>query len=171
MTYLQIVLNIPLNQTFTYSYIPQENEKAELKPEIGKRAEIRFGNRKAVGFIVAVSETIPENCPVGAEKIRPVTKIIDTEPLFTEEIFELAQWISKYYLCSIGEAVFSIIPSRGKRESSAAGFSFMDFVYELTPVVAVILFVVLLMLALVFKKDLVTTEEKMKKVVDNVKSM
>lgn len=124
MTYLQIVLNIPLNQTFTYSYIPQENEKAELKPEIGKRAEIRFGNRKAVGFIVAVSETIPENCPVGAEKIRPVTKIIDTEPLFTEEIFELAQWISKYYLCSIGEAVFSIIPSRGKRESSAAGFSF-----------------------------------------------
>ena len=43
MTYLQIVLNIPLNQTFTYSYIPQENEKAELKPEIGKRAEIRFG--------------------------------------------------------------------------------------------------------------------------------
>ena len=71
-----------------------------------------------------VSETIPENCPVGAEKIRPVTKIIDTEPLFTEEIFELAQWISKYYLCSIGEAVFSIIPSRGKRESSAAGFSF-----------------------------------------------
>ena len=47
---------------------------------------------------------------------------------------------------------------------SAAGFSFMDFVVELAPVVAIILLVVLSFLALVFKKDLVTTEEKMKRV-------
>lgn len=124
MTYLQIVLNIPLNQTFTYSYIPGENEDKSLEPKIGKRAEIRFGNRKAVGFIVAVSDSIPANCPVSEDKIRPVTKIIDTEPLFNEEIFELAGWISRYYICSIGEAVFSIIPSRGKRESRNSGFGF-----------------------------------------------
>ena len=56
---------------------------------------------------------------------------------------------------------------------SAAGFSFMDFVYELAPVVAVILLVVLAMLAFVFKKDLVTSEENMKKVaqIDNSKTI
>ncbi|MBQ7764927.1 ArsB/NhaD family transporter [bacterium] len=56
---------------------------------------------------------------------------------------------------------------------SAAGFSFMDFVYELAPVVAVILLVVLTMLAFVFKKDLVATEENMKKVaqIDNSKTI
>ena len=56
---------------------------------------------------------------------------------------------------------------------SAAGFSFMDFVVELAPVVAVILLVVLTFLAIVFKKDLITTEEKMKKVaeIDNSKTI
>ena len=45
MKYLQIILNLPVNQPFTYSYIPDENEKQELIPMIGKRAEIMFGNR------------------------------------------------------------------------------------------------------------------------------
>ncbi len=44
MKYLEIILNLPVNQGFTYSYIPPENEKAELVPAIGKRAEIMFGN-------------------------------------------------------------------------------------------------------------------------------
>lgn len=126
MKYLQIVLNIPLNQTFTYSYNPESEKDPELSPEIGKRAEVRFGNRKTTGFIVAVSDGIPESCPVTADKIKSVDKILDKEPLFTQEIYELAGWISRYYICSIGEAVFSIIPSRAKRETSAAGFSFDD---------------------------------------------
>ena len=132
MIWLQIVLNIPLNQTFTYSYIPSESDSKEFLPEIGKRAEVRFGNRKATGFIVSVSDRLPENCPVTEDKIRPVTKIIDAEPLFNEEIFELAGWISRYYLCSIGEAVFSIIPSRGKKESRNPGFSFNEDLSEKT---------------------------------------
>ena len=56
MQYLEIVLNLPLNQTFTYSFIPPEKEDEELKPETGKRAEVRFGNRRMTGFITSVSE-------------------------------------------------------------------------------------------------------------------
>lgn len=129
MKYIQVVLNRPLNQTFTYSYIPSENEDPELIPEIGKRAELPFGNSTVTGFIVEVNEEFPENCGVSKEKIRPLKKIIDKEPLFNQELFELAQWISKYYLCAIGEAVFSIIPS-GKRESANPGFSFDNEITE-----------------------------------------
>lgn len=125
MTYLEIILNLPLHQGFTYTYIPPENEKPELKPEIGKRAEIMFGNRKTEGFIINVSDTIPESCPVDASKIRPIKRIIDKEPLFGQELIETARWVSHYYLCTLGEAVFSMIPS-GRRETSAAGFSFEE---------------------------------------------
>lgn len=125
MKYLQIVLNIPLNQTFTYSWNDSENNSGET-PETGKRAEVKFGNRKMTGFIVSVENEIPKECPVSAEKIRSVLKIIDKEPLFTLEIYEFAAWISRYYICSIGEAIFSIIPSRAKREISCPGFSFED---------------------------------------------
>lgn len=126
MKYLQIVLNIPLNQTFTYSWKADDNSQADLIPEIGKRAEVRFGNRKMTGFIVSISEKIPETCPVSPDKIKGIIRILDKEALFTPEIYELACWISKYYICSIGEAVFSIIPSRAKRESSSPGFAFEE---------------------------------------------
>ncbi len=129
MQYLEIILNLPVNQGFTYSYIPPENEKPELVPAIGKRAEIMFGNKKTQGFIIGIFDKIPENCPVGADKIRPVKRIIDKEALFGKELIEMAQWISRYYLCTLGEAVFSMIPS-GRRETSAGGFGFEEEVSE-----------------------------------------
>lgn len=125
MQYLQIVLNLPLNQSFTYSYIPPEKENPELLPEIGKRAEIMFGNKKTTGFIINISETIPEDCPVEEGKIRPIKRILDKEPLFDKELIENAKWISHYYLCSLGEAVFSMIPS-GRRETGLGGFNFEE---------------------------------------------
>lgn len=125
MIYLEIILNLPVNQGFTYSYIPPEKEKDELKPEVGKRAEIMFGNRKTTGFIINISNSIPESCPVDESKIKPVKRIIDKEPLFGKELIEMASWISRYYLCTLGEAIFSMIPS-GRRDSSAGGFSFEE---------------------------------------------
>jgi len=129
MQYLEIILNLPVNQGFTYSYIPPENEKAELIPAIGKRAEIMFGNKKTQGFIINISDKLPENCPVGPEKIRPIKRVIDKEPLFGKELIEMANWIARYYLCTLGEAVFSMIPS-GRRDSSAGGFGFEEEVGE-----------------------------------------
>ena len=129
MQYLEIILNLPVHQGFTYSYIPPEKEKPELVPEIGKRAEIMFGNKKTQGFIINISDSLPENCPVGPEKIRPIKRVIDKEPLFGKELIAMAQWISRYYLCTLGEAVFSMIPS-GRRETSAGGFGFEEEVGE-----------------------------------------
>ena len=109
MKYLQIILNLPINQPFTYSYIPDEKEKEELVPQIGKRAEIMFGNRKTTGFIVDILDEVPPTCPVEKGKIRPIKRILDKEPLFQKELIDLAKWISHYYLCTFGEAVFAMI--------------------------------------------------------------
>ncbi|MBQ5470772.1 MAG: primosomal protein N' [Treponema sp.] len=131
MKYLQIVLNIPLNQAFTYSITEEQISECKTELQVGLRAEIRFGNRKATGFITKILDSIPDNFPVPKEKIRTITRIIDSEPIFTPELYELAEWLSKYYLCSIGEALFSIIPS-GRRETSAQGFSFDNEISDKT---------------------------------------
>ena len=125
MIYLEIILNLPINQGFTYSYTPPQDEKPELVPMIGKRAEIMFGNKKTEGFIISISDKIPPTCTVDASKIKPIRRVIDKEPLFGEELIEIANWISRYYLCTLGEAVFSMIPS-GRRETSAGGFGFEE---------------------------------------------
>lgn len=129
MQYLEVILNLPVNQGFTYSYIPPEKEKPELIPEIGKRAEIMFGNKKTQGFIINISDKIPENCPVEPGKIKPIKRVIDKEPLFGKELIEMANWIARYYLCTLGEAVFSMIPS-GRRDTSAGGFGFEEEVSQ-----------------------------------------
>ena len=56
---------------------------------------------------------------------------------------------------------------------SAAGFTFMDFICNLTPVIAVILVLTIILLMLLFKKDLKATEEKMHAVanIDNSKTI
>lgn len=123
MIFLDIVLNVPVNQAFTYSYIPLENQKPENIPQIGKRAEVRFGNKKMTGFITKIYDSFPSHCAVPIEKIKQVSKIVDSEPLITQELLETAIWVSKYYLCTIGEAVNSILPS-ARRESSEQSFSF-----------------------------------------------
>ena len=150
--FFDVVLNVPMNQTFTYlektDYTLQKDEsasepdlfakkkravkKTELHSEklsneelFGWRVEIRFGSRQTYGFIVDVKEELPKNFPLSASKIRPVEKLIDDEPILTHELYDLAKWISKYYIASIGESVFTMIPS-GKKESGTPGFSFSE---------------------------------------------
>ena len=129
MIYLEIILNLPINQGYTYSYTPPQDEKPELVPMIGKRSEIMFGNKKTEGFIIGITDTIPPTCTVDASKIKPIKRVIDKEPLFGQELIEIANWISRYYLCTLGEAVFSMIPS-GRRETSAGGFGFEEEIAE-----------------------------------------
>ena len=119
MIYLDVVLNVPVNRSFTYSYTADEKEKAE----IGKRVEVPFGNRKLTGFITGIKDTAPDDVP--KEKIRAVRRIVDEEPLLTSELFTLAKWMADYYLCPLGEIVSAMIPS-GRREAGAGGFSFTD---------------------------------------------
>ena len=66
---------------------------------------------KTTGFIIEIRDTVPENYPADPAKIRPIKRIVDKEPLFGEELISMAKWLSHYYLCTFGEAVFSMIPS------------------------------------------------------------
>lgn len=159
MLYLDVAINVPINQTFTYSFqegqqsekLFQKNDKpaqAELFvkkkrnsgkseqipqiPQTGKRVEVKFGNRKTVGCILAVYDSIPETCKVEPEKIRPISKILDAQSIFTQDLIQLAKWMSCYYLCSIGETVAAMLPS-GKKESTSGGFSYTEEIPESTP--------------------------------------
>lgn len=123
--YINVVLNVPLNQAFTYRE-PDESEKFE-SPEnpFGYRVEIKFGNRKTTGFVTGVYDEIPRSCSVTDDKIRSALKYVDTEPLLTEELYNIALFMSSYYVAPIGECVFAMIPS-GKRETEIPGFSFFQ---------------------------------------------
>lgn len=43
-------------------------------------------------------------------KIRPITKIIDTTPIVTDTQLYLWQWMSQYYMCTLGEVMTAALP-------------------------------------------------------------
>ena len=125
--YIDVVLNVPLDQAFTYREVPVKDGDTPLPSDslFGLRVEVRFGNRKLTGIICAVHDKLPETCAVGEDKIRAAQRYIDKKPIVTHELYEMALWIKSYYISSIGEALFSMIPS-GRRETDSSGFSFSE---------------------------------------------
>lgn len=146
MKYLQVALNVPLNQTFTYSALSEDTVSVNksksdesqkdlfskravnaktFPPENGKRVEVKFGNKRMTGIITKIFDELPKDLGFDEKKIRPIVRVPDENPILTEELLTLGSWMSSYYLCPIGEVLNSIIPS-GKRESESSAFSFVE---------------------------------------------
>ncbi|HCG62794.1 MAG: primosomal protein N' [Spirochaetes bacterium GWC2_52_13] len=107
--FVSVLLNNPLGQRFTYLVPPDCNA------QVGMRAVVPFGNREVTAYIVEVLETIEAT----AYAIKPIKRVIDKEPLYGEREIELAKWMARFYLCSEGEALGSMIPS-GRRDVEPA---------------------------------------------------
>ncbi|MBN1348798.1 primosomal protein N' [candidate division KSB1 bacterium] len=107
--YAHIALPLPLNSLFTYR-IPDSLADAT---QPGVRALIQFGKRNLTGYVIALAaETDLE-----PSLIKNIEDILDEIPAFSAEILELAQWISDYYLCPLGEVLKAMLPAGIKLES------------------------------------------------------
>ena len=106
--FVELAFNLPLRKTFTYA-LPEGIEAA-----VGCRAAAPFGARALTGLVVALRDSPPE----GVGEIREVRRLIDARPLFGEPTLDLARWMARMYMCSLGEALSAMLPG-GRRESEA----------------------------------------------------
>ena len=104
--YVELAFNLPVAKLFTYA-LPEGMQAA-----VGCRAAAPFGARALTGLVAGLRDAPPE----GVGEIREVKRIIDSRPLFGESTLELARWMARMYMCSLGEALFSMLPG-GRRES------------------------------------------------------
>lgn len=123
-----------------------------LKHTKGKPIRILF----VLGLFTAITSAFLDNVTT-VILIMPITfyiaKKLDINPI--------PYLITEVFASNIGGTATLIGDPPNIIIGSAAGLSFMDFVKELTGIVFVILIVVLTMLTIFFKKQLVTTEERM----------
>ena len=73
--------------------------------QIGVRVVAPFGNRTLTGFVIGFSEKVELN-----EKIKPLSDILDSIPLFNKNDLKFYEWLADYYLCSLGEALKLAVP-------------------------------------------------------------
>ena len=65
--------------------------------------------KKEVRGVVLRTHTEPID-PSLITKIRPITAIIDTAPVVSSEQLALWQWMSSYYMCTLGEVMAAALP-------------------------------------------------------------
>lgn len=109
MYFIDVILPIPLKQTFTYSV--NKDEAAFLKP--GMRVAIPFGKSKVYTGIVY---QVHDQAPVGYET-KSIDHILDETPIITTQQLEHWEWLAKYYMCSLGEVIKAALPSAFLLES------------------------------------------------------
>ena len=105
--YLEIACNVPVDRRFTYR-APEDREVP-----VGSRVIVPFGRRNVTGFVVGHA-TEP---PTGLREIKPISRVVNDEPLFDDAYLELAEWVRRMYFASLGETLAAMIPS-GRREST-----------------------------------------------------
>ncbi|KAF0214387.1 MAG: primosomal protein [Ignavibacteria bacterium] len=120
--FCQIVFPLPFRNSFTYS-IPDEF-RSSIK--IGVRVVAPFGKRVLTGFVTGLSETTDIK-----EKIKPVRDVLDELPIFDETSLKFYEWISDYYISSLGEALRNSVPYGSDIESKRKVVTDMKFCAQL----------------------------------------
>ena len=65
--------------------------------------------KKEVRGVVLREHTEPVDEAL-ASKIRPITEVLDTAPMVSPEQLALWQWMSAYYMCTLGEVMAAALP-------------------------------------------------------------
>lgn len=102
MQCIDVVLPLAVRAVYTYS-VPADIPM----PAIGMRVLVPLG-RKSVTGIVLCEHTTPIREDI---KLRDILCVLDNTPIVTTAQIQLWQWISDYYMCTLGEVLSAAIPA------------------------------------------------------------
>ena len=109
--FADIIVPLPVPQTFTYR-IP-ENWEALI--EVGMRAVVPLGTKKVLtGVVHRIHETPPK-----AYQAKYLLDLLDERPYVNGIMLKFWQWLTDYYLCTLGEVMQAALPSGLKISSES----------------------------------------------------
>jgi primosomal protein N' (replication factor Y) len=97
--FCEIALPVPLDRTFTYAL--REGEQVTR----GARVIAPFRNEKLIGVVTATQAVAPTDF-----EAKFLEAVLDDEPILSEHLLELAEWIAGYYLAPLGEVLRGMLP-------------------------------------------------------------
>ncbi len=101
--FIEVILPVPLHKTFIYRL----QEYQVSKVNIGSRVVVEFGKRRILTAIVkSITETPPKEY-----QAKYVLEVLGDTPTVTTTQIKLWEWISNYYVATIGEVMNAALPS------------------------------------------------------------
>lgn len=101
---VDVILPLAIRDCYTYS-VPD----GFSMPEPGTRVVVPLMKKEVRGIVLREhTEPIEE---AFADKIRPISSVSETAPVVSPEQLALWQWMSSYYMCTLGEVMSAALPS------------------------------------------------------------
>ncbi|MBS3806544.1 MAG: primosomal protein N' [Bacteroidales bacterium] len=107
--YVDVLLPLALPGAFTYHVPPTQQDRVVT----GKRVIVQFGRRK---YYSAIIYRVHRDQPTGY-RTKPVQTVLDDQPVINAFQLKLWEWLSDYYMCSMGDVYKAAMPSGLKLES------------------------------------------------------
>ncbi len=107
--FVDVILPLSISKTYTYR-IPLEWSD---KVDIGMRVIVQFGRNKIYSAIV---KNITDQAPEKYEA-KYVLDILDEHPIVDQSQLKLWEWMSDYYMCTLGEVMQAALPAALKLAS------------------------------------------------------
>lgn len=101
---LRVAVPLPLRQSFDY-LPPAGANLTGFRP--GCRIMAPFGRRKLVGFLLETAD----RSRISRDQLKSAAAVIDSQPLFSRDLFELLRWSADYYHHPIGEVLATAVPA------------------------------------------------------------
>ncbi|MEM6643321.1 MAG: primosomal protein N' [Bacteroidota bacterium] len=109
-TYLQVILPLPLEGTFTYR-LPKE-----MEVRVGARVIVSFGKKKIYTGVVASIDQDSQETDYSA---KPILDVLDEDPVVNALQLSFFQWMASYYMCTLGEVLNAALPASLKLSSQS----------------------------------------------------
>jgi len=101
--FAEIILPVPLSDTYTYSVPPEMESLVSL----GSLVRVEFGKS---GKYWGVVYGIKSDSPVAADTIKPIIAIDTAFQPVSKLQLRFWRWLSDYYMCSLGETLKAALP-------------------------------------------------------------
>ncbi|MGE5245585.1 MAG: primosomal protein N' [Betaproteobacteria bacterium] len=113
MVLVQVAVPVPTLGLLTYS-VPASIGV----PVVGARVVVPLGPRTVTGIVVEVdSET---GAGVDASAVKPIRRLLDSEPFIPADVVALARWTAEYYAAGPGETITAVLPPKARGERADA---------------------------------------------------
>tara|TARA_B110000914_G_scaffold221492_1_gene233378 strand:- start:6614 stop:9055 length:2442 start_codon:yes stop_codon:yes gene_type:complete len=109
LKYIDVIVPLSVEGTFQYSV------EYDMDILVGQRVIVQFGSRKLYTAIVANISSKKNN----NYRIKNIQSLIDEPPIVNQFQIDLWKWISKYYMCYLGEVMNTALPSSLKLASES----------------------------------------------------
>src|SRR5436189_5367266 len=98
--YIRVIIDRAIHRELDY-LVP---ETLADRVGVGSRVRVPFRDKSTLATVVAALDHSE------AEGIRPIEAVIGEAPILSEQLLELARWISAYYCCPIESVMRSLLP-------------------------------------------------------------